>query len=353
MTEQLRVIVIGCGDIAASAHLPALQRSPQAVVVGAVDPDSTRRELVASTFGVATFASIDEAADRVGADAAIVATPPDVTPDLAGSALERGWHVLCEKPMAVDLAAAHRLHAAASAASGRVVQIGFTNRFSPLVQLLREAIVSGRLGEPLVFTLGAYDERYDPADSVHLGRMNRFLSRAPAFVHEGAHLADYVAYLSGSRPIRVAASAIRTSALFASENFVAANVEWASGDLSRLEVGWLFPSIPSGHFRVLGPRASAELVRREGRLVIDDGTNREEHRLERSWNDVSFDRQLAHFIASVQGRAEPGPTTGDGLASLRLGEAVVRAARERRVIEMAREFLPPGDLQADRVGELR
>ncbi|MGH8889381.1 MAG: Gfo/Idh/MocA family oxidoreductase, partial [Acidothermaceae bacterium] len=209
------------------------------------------------------------------------------------------------------------------------------NRFSPLVQLLRDAIAVGRLGSPLVFTLGAYDERYDPTNAAHLARMNRFLSRAPAFVHEGAHLADYVAFLTGSRPIRASASGIRTRTDLQGENFVAANVEWATGDLARLEVGWLVPALPAGHFRVLGPLASAEIIRREGRLVFDDGGETEEHELERSWNAVCFEYQLAHFVAAVRGEVAPSPTTADGLASLELGAAVVTSMREHRVVDMA------------------
>jgi predicted dehydrogenase len=253
---------------------------------------------------------------------------------MSEEALNHNLHVLCEKPMATDAAAARRLHERA-AASDRIVQVGFTNRFSPLVQWLRDAIAEGRLGSPLVFTLGAYDERYDPADTVHLGRMTRFLERAPAFVHEGAHLVDYVAYLTGARATRVYAAGRCTSPSYPSENFVAATVDWDNGDLARLEVGWLFPALPSGHFRVLGPRATVEIVRREARLIFDDGQQREEHALGADWNDVSFDRQLAQFIDSVRGDAEPGPTTLDGLVSLELSEAVVRSMREGSQIDVS------------------
>jgi len=339
MTDLVRILLVGCGDIAVSQHLPALCRSPNARAVAAVDPDDGRRALVAREYGVPTFATIDNAVRSVGIDAAIVATPPDVTSEVSQVALRLGLHVLCEKPMAVDLADGVQLHAAAMK-SDRVVQVGFTNRFSPLVQRLRDAIVAGRLGSPLVFTLGAYDERYDASNVTHLGRMNRFLTRAPAFVHEGAHLADYVAFLTGSWPTRVAASGRRTSPDLSGENFVAANVDWANGDLARLEVGWLFPALPSGHFRVLGPHASAEIIRREGRLVFDDGVHREEHLLGEGWNPICFDRQLAHFVGAIRGQVLPGPTTADGLASLELGDAVVRSMRDHEVVEIAPGVAP-------------
>ncbi len=332
MTNPLRIVLIGCGDIAASAHLPALGRSAAAELVAVVDPDEGRRSAIAAEYGVPAFAELSAAMAR-SPQAAIVATPPDVTAALAHEALDHNLHVLCEKPMATELADARRLHARA-AGSDRIVQVGFVNRFSPLVQSVREAIASGRLGRPLVFTLGAYDERYDPADAAHLGRMTRFLQRAPSFVHEGAHLVDYVAFLTGARPTRVSAAGRCTSPAFPSENFVAATVEWDNGDLARLEVGWLFPALPPGHFRVLGPSGSAEIVRREGRLAFDDGDSHVEQCLDADWNSVSFDGQLAHFVDAVHGRVVPGPTTLDGLASLELTAAVVRSMREARQIDL-------------------
>jgi predicted dehydrogenase len=335
---RLRVVVVGCGDIASTAHLPALQRSLTAELVAVVDSDEGRRGRAATDYGVPGYADL-RAAMQAAPEAAIVCTPPDVTPAVCEKGIGYGLHLLCEKPMATDVARARGLHTLA-ATSGLIVQVGFTNRFSPLVDTLHDAIAGGRLGAPLVYTLAAYDERYDATDRHHLGRMTRFLERAPSFVHEGAHLTDYVAFLNGSRPTRVSAAGLRTAAEFPSENFVAATVEWANGDLARLEVGWLFPALPDGHFRVLGPRASAEIFRSDGRLVFDDGRERDDHSLRGNWTEVSFERQLAHFVASVRGEASPGPTTADGLASLELSDAIVRSMREGRVVEIGSPDAP-------------
>jgi predicted dehydrogenase len=337
---RVRVVVVGCGDIASTAHLPALSRSGAAELVAVVDSDAGRRTGAAVEYGVPGYVSLGHAM-QAAPQAAIVCTPPNVTPSVCEQAIAYGLHVLCEKPMATDVVQGRRLHALAGS-SGLVVQVGFTNRFSPLIESLHDAISAGRLGAPLVYTLGAYDERYDAADRHHLVRIMRFLERAPSFVHEGAHLTDYVAFLTGSRPTRVSAAGLRTSREFPSENFVAATVEWANGDLARLEVGWLFPSLPDGHFRVLGPRASAEILRREGRLLISDGRDAEDQSLTGRWTDVSFDRQLAHFVASLHGDAAVGPTTADGLASLELSDAITRSMREGRVVDLDAAATPTG-----------
>ncbi|MGH8889680.1 MAG: Gfo/Idh/MocA family oxidoreductase, partial [Acidothermaceae bacterium] len=62
MNKPVRVLVVGCGDIAVTAHLPALRQSPDVDIVAAVDVDVTRRELVSRDYEVPTFDSIDAAA---------------------------------------------------------------------------------------------------------------------------------------------------------------------------------------------------------------------------------------------------------------------------------------------------
>lgn len=335
MTEILPVVQVGCGDIATTGHLPALARSPAVTLVGVVDVVAEHREAAAAAYGVPAWTDLG-AAVAAGARAAVVAAPPHVAPELTLAAVDAGLDVLCEKPMAVDLAAAQRVHDAARAA-GRVVQIGFKNRFSPLVRAARRWLDDGLIGSPAVYTLGGFDERYDPADTVHAGRIQEFLAHGPSSLHEGAHLADYLAYLTGATPVRVRATGLRSQPSFRGENFASALVDYANGDVARMEVGWFFPTSPKGEFRILGPRGVALIDRPEQVATLttrgDDGALRtEEVRFERPWNDECFDRQLAHFVECVRTRAEPETSTAAGLASLRIGAAVTRSLREGTVV---------------------
>lgn len=329
-SRRMRAVLVGCGDIGLGRHLPALARSAAFDLAAVVDAREAARSTAARRSGAPAYPTLADAL-VTQPDAVVVATPPEVTPLVAREAIALGLAVLCEKPMAVDVAAARAVHDAA-VRSGALVQVGFTNRFSPLVAELRERI--GELGGPLAFVLGAYDERYDPEDERHLARMLHFLESGPAFVHEGAHLADYVRFLTGARPLRVGAVGVRSRPDFPSENWTAAVVEYETGDVARLEVGWLFPALPAGHFRVLGPRGSAEIDRRRGRMTVDAPGGSTVSELPGAWDEICFARQLDRFAAVVRGEAEATPTTADGVAGLELTEAIVAAMRTGTTVEL-------------------
>lgn len=324
--RPVRIVVVGCGDIAEQAHLPALARSADAEVAGVVDVAEAARTRLAERYGVPSAAAVADAL-RWRPDAAIVATPPEITPALTTELIESGVPVLCEKPMAVELGQARRVHEMA-ARTGVLVQVGFVNRFSPVIARVREWIRTGRLGAPLVFTLSAYDERYDPADKVHLERMLHFLEHGPAFLHEAAHHTDYVLNLGGGAVTSVRAAGTATRPEFPSHNYTGALVTFDNGNVARLEVGWLFPALPPSVFHILGPAGSIRVHRAQGwaELTTPGGADRVD--LDRPWTDASFDGQLAAFVAAVRTGRPHGPGTADGLASLSLCREVVEASND-------------------------
>jgi predicted dehydrogenase len=321
--RKVRLALVGCGDIAETGHLPAIARSADVELVGLIDLDATRRYELASRYGVPDSADL-ASARAWRADGVIIATPPEVTPVIAMSALAHGLDALVEKPMAAGVIQGRRLHEAALA-SDRVVQLGFVNRFSPVVQRVKQWIDEGRLGHPLIFALSSADERFDPKDTRHTIRMFHFLRHGPAFVHEAAHLTDYVLHLGAGRAASVAAVGLRTNTAFPSENHTSAVVRLDNGSVARLEVTWLLEVLPSPTFWVAGPQGRVVVERAQGRAELKASSGDDRVQLTRSWADESFDGQLAAFAHSIRTRSAHGPTTADGLASLILCHDIVAA----------------------------
>jgi myo-inositol 2-dehydrogenase / D-chiro-inositol 1-dehydrogenase len=226
--------------------------------------------------------------------------------------------------MAVDVEAARRVHAEVSAGD-RVVQVGFVNRFSPLIAQVRRWIADGRLGGPLVFALSTFDERHDPADTTHSRRILHFLEHGPAFVHEAAHQTDYVFHLGGGRPVEVTALGATTRPEFPSANYTTALVRYDNGNVARLEVAWLFAAMPPNDFRVLGPSGTVRVNRAEGWATLTTPEGEDKVVLDRPWVEASFDGQLAALVTAVRTGRPAGPTTADGLASLELCHRVAEA----------------------------
>src|SRR5712692_9158724 len=104
--KPTRVAVIGCGRIATTGHLPAYQAAARrglCELVGVCDRDLTRARRAAEAFGAPAYGSVDELLDTARPEAVSIATLPSSHRDLAVQLLTAGCHVLCEKPVALDL----------------------------------------------------------------------------------------------------------------------------------------------------------------------------------------------------------------------------------------------------------
>ena len=94
-SSHFRVAVIGLGNAGHTLHLPALAGMTSATVVGAVDPDASRRERAASTWKVPVFAEFDEMLREAKPNIVVIGTPPDSHFDYCLRSFEAGAHVIC------------------------------------------------------------------------------------------------------------------------------------------------------------------------------------------------------------------------------------------------------------------
>lgn len=142
--NELRIAVIGCGAVTAEAHLPVASGTPGVRVTLLVDRNVSRADALARQFGVPR-ASADYEAAFDEADAAIVALPHSLHAPVCVDLLQRGLHVLVEKPMALTGAECDAMIAAARK-SGAVLAVGLMRRFLTSYQFVHQALRSGVLG---------------------------------------------------------------------------------------------------------------------------------------------------------------------------------------------------------------
>ena len=146
MSEKLKAIVVGTG-FGCRIQVPAL-RAAGFDVVGLVGNDAARTGERAKVNGVAQgFTDLGQAIDATGAEVVAISSPPHAHAALSITALERGCHVLCEKPFAADLREAQAMLAAAEKA-GKVHMMGHEFRFEPLRATVANALAEGIVGEP-------------------------------------------------------------------------------------------------------------------------------------------------------------------------------------------------------------
>lgn len=311
--------VVGFGDIAEKEHLPAIQSSQDFQLVGVVETNPIRARRAHELTGAPVFESIAHVASL--SDAVIIATPPNVTPELITQSVQSNLHVLCEKPISSNLDAALRMNSLVNSRKNHI-QVGFVNRFSPHIVKAKELITSGELGFPLAISMGAYDEKLNSDDVDHLSRIINFLSHGSAFSHEGVHLLDYLNFFGFSTPQDVTARGMTSDKRFPSSNFVNVSLTFENGSMANLEVGWLLPHLPTGFIRISGPKGRIEIIRRRGTMAIELLERQENLELSSPWNELAFAGQLSAFSKNIEGFAWQGATLEDGLWNMRLSSDI-------------------------------
>jgi predicted dehydrogenase len=143
----LRGAIIGFGEVARNGHWPAYLKSREAKIVAVVDRTEERRMAARGSLpGIATFATIEELAAGAEIDFIDICTPPALHGEPMVSALARGWHVLCEKPLLLDLVELERVRSLAKQ-SGRAVVPVHNWKYAPIVRRATEMLRSGAIGQ--------------------------------------------------------------------------------------------------------------------------------------------------------------------------------------------------------------
>jgi len=158
MIPAIRLGVVGVGHLGshhARLYSELARRSDgQCQFVGVFDTDNARTRAIAEKHGGATFANLDEMGDSV--DAVSVATPTETHFAVARKFIERGKHVLIEKPITDNLREAEELVSLARR-KRCVMQVGHVERFNPVMRYLNEVLTEAAFIE--VHRLSPYPGR--------------------------------------------------------------------------------------------------------------------------------------------------------------------------------------------------
>ena len=199
----MRHAIIGAG-FGGSVHLPAFTEMTRMEVVAVADGGSGRAKRF-SRPGLAAYSDWRRMLDDLKPDSISVAVPPAAQREIVVSAIGRGIHVLCEKPLGMCVEDAQDLLRMAEVAKVTAAMC-FQYRFEPGMCALRQQIHSGRLGRLRRLDLSWVTAgRADPArpwswqHDAHLGGgvINSFLP----------HAADLVRWLSGRDALSLTARA--------------------------------------------------------------------------------------------------------------------------------------------------
>ena len=140
--------LIGCGGIAGT-WIDAVAATPGCQITMAYDVNAAAAERRAAQVGAQAVTDIDALLENPAIGVVIIGTPTITHPDLVVAAARAGKHVLCEKPMALNLAECRRMIAACRD-GGVKLAIGHSLRFWGAFRKVRELVAAGAIGEPCI-----------------------------------------------------------------------------------------------------------------------------------------------------------------------------------------------------------
>lgn len=147
--KKIRIGIVGCGFIANGKHLPSMARFADVEVVAFCDLIIEKAQASAQRFGAPDALVCTDYRDllkRDDIDAIHVCTPNSSHAEITVAALKAGKHVMCEKPMAKTAAQAKEMLDAYKS-TGKLLTIGYQNRFRDDSQLIKRLCDNGDLGD--------------------------------------------------------------------------------------------------------------------------------------------------------------------------------------------------------------
>ncbi|WP_159885875.1 Gfo/Idh/MocA family protein [Paenibacillus puerhi] len=204
--STIKVAIIGCGTIANNAHIKAYIANPDAEIVYFCDTIKERAEKAVRDYGRGqAVEDYQEILDDPEVEAVSICTPNDVHAPIAIDCLRAGKHVLCEKPAARTYAEALEMQKVQHE-TGKVLNIGVVNRFNTGVNIIKNMIQAGDLGDIYHVYVSFRSQRSIP------GLGGAFTTKAiaggGALIDWGVHFLDIVMYCSGDpKPLTVTGQA--------------------------------------------------------------------------------------------------------------------------------------------------
>jgi predicted dehydrogenase/threonine dehydrogenase-like Zn-dependent dehydrogenase len=333
--SDLKVALVGAGNLARWAHLPSLSRIPHVSLHAVCSASGARGNTYARRFGASYFCSdYRQILDDPEVDVVMVLSRNQHHFAQAREALLAGKHVFVEKPMALTEAECRELYKAV-VVSGSQLTVGFNRRFAPFYKELKQSL--GRRTGPAVINCRVSSPgisgTYWMADPTIGG----------AIIGEAVHFVDLMYWLLESEPTNVSAYCLPTGKIDPiGENNVVATFRFADGSIAGLNYSTI------GSERAQGE--SVEVFAGGVTSVVQDfkrfksASNFERKRFT-FWAHKGYEAQLRSFFSSIARGESPEITVRDGARATLVCVEMLRSAQTLTSREINLEGLLTGETE--------
>ena len=257
---MLNWLVIGVGDITSKRVLPAILAEERSRLVGIVTRDPAK----AAPYRIPAYTTLEAALRESETEAVYVASPVFLHAPQSIAALETGRHVLCEKPMAMNLAEAERM-VAAGRASGRAFGVAYYRRAYPKVHRAMELIRQGAIGQPVLAWATCHGGLVS-TDSQRAWLLDPAKAGGGPLYDIASHRIDLLNFLFGE-PARAAGQLSNAIHPLAVEDSATVMIEYKNKVRAIVDVRW-HSRIERDEFRIIGTEGEMDLTPLNGPALV-------------------------------------------------------------------------------------
>lgn len=311
--SELRVGLIGAGGIAAS-YVTVFNHVEGARITAVADVRGRAADAIAEAVRGTSYPSHRALLEDADIDAVLVCTPPSTHPEIVLQAMDRGLHVICEKPLAIDVESASKMVEAADRA-GVVFTMAAKFRFVDDVIRARQIVGSGILGELIVLE-NAFASRVDMS---RRWNSDPAISGGGVLIDNGTHSVDIVRYFLGPIAEVMAVEGKRIQRL-AVEDTASVLLRTPDGVLGTVDLSWSVDRVTDSYLTLYGSEGTISVGWKGARYR--QASSPEWVEFGSGYNKITcMGAQLANFVDAIRGDEAIAVTADDAVASVAVVEA--------------------------------
>lgn len=331
-SKKIRYAVVGLGWIAQEVILPGFHGAKHSELVAFVTDDAEKAKELSEKYNVSEtvdYDRYDELLRSGKVDAVYITLPNHMHKDYTLRAAQAGIHVLCEKPMANNVEECEEMIRAVEQNNVKLM-IAYRLHFEPANLRAVEIAQSGELGELRIFS-SVFSQQV-PEGNV---RLKKSAGGGP-LMDMGVYPINASRYLFREEPIEVTAVGANSGDPRFSEvhEMVTAVLRFPKDKLAVLTAS--FGAAPSDAYQVVGTKGEMWLqpafdyhTESKMRLKIDDKEK------ETKFDKVDqFGGEIEYFSRCILENREPEPSGQEGLADIRIVQALLESARTAQPVKL-------------------
>jgi predicted dehydrogenase len=328
--KKLRFGIVGAGAIA-QVYAEVFKNLEDARLIAVADVRAETAQALSEGIGCQSYNSYQAMAKKEKLDAVIICTPPVTHPEICLHFLERKVHVLCEKPLSIDVKSARLMVAAAKNLD---LKLTMASKFRYVEDVIRakSIVASGILGEIVLFE-NSFTSRIDMSS-----RWNADIniSGGGVLIDNGTHSVDLMRYFLGPLAEVQVVEGKRLQGL-AVEDTVRIFVRSTSDIMGSIDLSWTINKELDSYIHIYGSHGTVFVGWKESKYR--QSSSRDWIVFGKGYDKLqAFRSQIKNFCMAIVGEQPLLIDAEDALASVEVIEATYAALRQNQWVAVDRKL---------------